>query len=217
LVYLCPKGYNDLILKQVVFLQRMKRRICFVFGLFFIGMLLFSGCKSNENNDDQDLDMSNNYDAFQTFDLRAFGINANIKLPDETANIGAAMKPEVLHEEDGFKWNIIVGPNFNVHIEDWGANKGLVADKKKQNKALNVYDITYLVDQPNFIVYKLVLRVKGDKNAAKNVGIPHESFHVFAEKEIDGITYEFRSPDDGYEKVIIELLAKSIRSVGPNK
>lgn len=180
-------------------------------------MLLFSGCKSNENNDDQELDMSDNYDAFQTFDLRAFDIKANIKLPDETANIGAAMKPEVLHEEDSFKWDIIVGPNFNVHIEDWGANKGLVADKKRQNKELSIYDITYLVDEPTFIVYKLALRVKGDKNASKNVGVPHESYHVFAEKEIDGITYEFRSSDDGSEKVIIELLAKSIRSVVPIK
>ena len=193
------------------------RRNCFVFGLIFLSLLLFTNCKSNSEDEDQDLDMSENYDAFQQFDLSPFDIKANIKLPDETANIGAAMKPEVFHEEDGFKWDIIVGPNFNVHIEDWGANKGLVADKKKQNKELEIYDIKYLVDEPNFIVYKLDLKVKGDKNAPKDVGVPHESYHVFAEKEIDGITYEFRSPDDGYEKVIIELLAKSIRSVEANK
>lgn len=191
----------------------MKRRNCSVFGLLFVSLLLFTNCKNDTGNDDQDLDMSDNYDAFQSFDLSPFDIKGTIKLPDETANIGAAMKPEVLHEEDGFKWDIVVGPNFNVHIEDWGANKGLVADKKKQNEELEIYDITYLVDEPNFIVYKLELKVKGDKNAPKNVGVPHESYHVFAEKEIDGITYEFRSPDDGYEKVIIELLAKSIRSV----
>ena len=179
----------------------------------FLTLLLLPGCKGTNNSDDLELDMSANYDAFQTFDLSSYDIKANIKLPDETADIGAAMKPEVFHEEDGFKWDIVVGPNFNVHIEDWGANKGLVADKKKQNKELGIYDITYLIDEPSFIVYKLKLKVKGEKNASEKVGVPHESYHVFAEKEIDGITYEFRSPDDGYEKVIIELLAKSIRSV----
>lgn len=191
----------------------MNRRNCFVLGFIFLNLLLFTNCKSDNSDGDQEIDMNDNYDAFQTFDLRPFDIKANIKLPDETANIGAAIKPEVLHEEDGFKWDIIVGPNFNVHVEDWGANKGLVLDKKKQNKELAIYDITYLVDEPTFIVYKLDLKVKGDKNASASVGVPHESYHVFAEIEIDGITYEFRSPDDGYEKVIIEMLAKSIRSV----
>jgi hypothetical protein len=195
----------------------MKSRNCFICGIFFLSLLLLTSCKGHEESNDEDLDMSNNYDAFQNFDLSSYDIKAIIKLPDETANIGAAMKPEVLHEEDSFKWDILVGPNFNVHIEDWGANKGLVADKKKQNKELEIYDITYIADEPNFIVYKLALKVKGDKNAPKNVGVPHESYHVFAEKEIDGITYEFRSPDDGYEKVIIELLAKSIRSVVAKK
>lgn len=195
----------------------MKRRNCFISGSVILIVLLFASCNGPADDEDQDLDMTDNYDAFQNFDLSPFDIKASIKLPDETANIGAAMKPEVIHEEDGFKWDIVVGPNFNVHIEDWGANKGLVSDKKKQNKELEIYDITYIIDEPNFIVYKLDLKVKGDKNAPKNVGVPHESYHVFAEKEIDGITYEFRSPDDGYEKVIIELLAKSIRSVGAKK
>jgi hypothetical protein len=195
----------------------MKSRNCFISCLLFLSISLLTNCNGNKDTNEQDLDMSDNYDAYQTFDLSAYDIKATIKLPDETANIGAAMKPEVLHEEDGFKWDILVGPNFNVHIEDWGANKGLVADKKKQNKELNIYDITYLVNEPDFIVYKLDLKVKGVENAPKNVGVPHESYHVFAEKEIDGITYEFRSPDDGYEKVIIELLAKSIRSVEAKK
>lgn len=200
-----------------VFLKHMKNRNCFVFGLFLFGTFLFSSCNGNSNDDNQDLDLSDNYDAFQSFDLAPFDIKASIKLPDETADIGAAMKPEVMHEEDGFKWDIVVGPNFNIHIEDWGANKGLVADKKKQNKDLEIFEITYLVDEPDFIVYKLALKVAGDKNAPKDVGVAHESYHVFAEKIVDGITYEFRSPDDGYEKVIIEMMAKSIRSVKGNK
>jgi len=123
----------------------MKRINCFISSSLILLLLVFAGCKDSSENAEEDLDMTDNYDAFQNFDLSPFDIKASIKLPDETANIGAAMKPEVIHEEDGFKWDIIVGPNFTVHIEDWGANKGLVADKKKQNKELAIYDITYIV------------------------------------------------------------------------
>ena len=186
--------------------------------LFIAAMsLLLVQCKSDAAKDDNEIDLSDNYDAFQSFDLSPFDIKGSIMLPDESANIGASMVPEVFHEEDGFKWDIQVGMNFKVHVEDWGANRGLVADKKHQNEDLNIYEIRYLVDEPDFIIYETKLKVNGVKNASKSVGVPHISYHVFAEKVLDGITYEFRSPDEGYELVIIELMAKSIRSVKSNK
>ncbi len=184
--------------------------------LFFVS-LLFGACKQDPVVKGDTIDLSDNYDVFQSFDLRPFDIKGTMMLPDETANIGASTKPEVFHEEDGFKWDIQVGPNFKVHIEDWGANRGLVADKKSQNEDLEIYEIKYLVDEPDFIVYETKLKVNGLKQASKDVGVPHISYHVFAEKIIDGITYEFRSPDEGYERVIIELMAKTIRSVKSNK
>lgn len=185
--------------------------------LFLSVSLLFVQCKQEAPSDGDKIDLNDNYDVFQAFDLSPFDIKANLMLPDETANIGASTKPEVIHEEDGFKWDIRVGPNFEVHIEDWGANRGLVADKKSQNEDLEIYEIEYLVDEPDFIIYETKLKVNGEKNAPKSVGIPHITYHVFAEKVIDGITYEFRSPDAGYERVIIELMAKTIRSAKANK
>lgn len=187
------------------------------FFLFFALGLIFVQCKQDSKNKGDKIDLNDNYDVFQSFDLSPFDIKANLMLPDETANIGASTMPEVTHEEDGFKWDIQVGPNFKVHIEDWGANRGLVADKKSQNEDLEIYEINYLVDEPDFIIYETKLKVNGVKDAPKSVGVPHITYHVFAEKVIDGITYEFRSPDEGYERVIIELMAKTIRSVKANK
>jgi hypothetical protein len=187
------------------------------FHLLFLLPFALGGCSDNDNDKDNVIDRSENYDTFQKFDLKIFDIPATIMLPDETANIGASTNPEVLHKTDGFKWDLSVGPNFSVHIEDWGANKGLVADKKKQLKELEIYDIEYFEDEKDFIIYKLKLKVSGVKSALKDVGVPHESWHVFAEKEIDGITYELRSPDAGFEKVIIELMAKTIRSFQPQE
>ncbi len=190
---------------------------CSVQALFFIAIFFFAGCTEEVGPKADELDLSDNYDTFQSFDLRPFDIKGSIMLPDETANIGASTKPEVTHEEDGFKWDIEVGPNFNIHIEDWGANRGLVADKKSQLEDLDIYEIKYLLDEPDFIVYETKLKVNGVKNASKSVGVPHVTYHVFAERVIDGITYELRSRDEGYERVIIELMAKTIRSVKSSK
>jgi hypothetical protein len=185
------------------------------FWLFSILLLSvsISSCDGEVESEEDGLIIEDNYDSFQSFDLKPFDVPASIMLPDETANIGASTRPEVMHKEGGFKWDIVVGPNFKVHIEDWGANKNLVEEKKKQLKELEIFDINFLVDEPDFLIYQLKLKVDGATNAPKTVGVPHQAYHVFAEKVIDGITYEFRSPDDGYEKVIIELMAKSIRSV----
>lgn len=185
--------------------------------LLFIISFVFVQCQPDPVVKDDVIDLSGNYDVFQKFDLRPFDIKAGIMLPDQTANIGASTTPEVFHEEDGFKWDIEVGPNFKLHIEDWGANRGLVADKKSQNEDLEIYEIKYLIDEPDFIVYETKLKVNGLESASKNVGVPHISYHVFAEKIIDGITYEFRSQDAGSERNYIELMAKTIGSVKSNK
>ncbi len=181
---------------------------------FVILGLGFSSCTEDVADDAQDpVEEDNNYEYFQELSLADYDIPATIMLPDERANIGASTNPEVTHKEGGFKWDIQVGPNFKMHIEDWGANKNLVAEKKKQLKDLEIYEINYIVDKPDFIIYELKLKVKGISEADKSVGVTHKAYHVFGEKVIDDITYEFRSPDEGFERMIIEKMAKSIRSV----
>ena len=99
-----------------------------------------------------------------------------------------------------------------MHVEDWEQTKTWSL-RKKQLKDLEIYDIEYIVDKPDFIIYELKLKVKGISEADKSVGVQHKAYHVFSEKVIDDITYEFRSPDEGFERMIIEMMAKSIRSV----
>ncbi len=140
-----------------------------------------------------------------------------IMLPDETANIGASTKPEVIHSEGDFKWDIIVGPNFNLHIEDYGDYTDLVQNQKKILKENDVFAINYLIDEKDMILYEQKLVVKGSNKAPQSVGVEHKSYHVYGQKKIDGVTYELRSRDEGYEKVIIELMGKSIKSFKSNK
>ena len=198
----------------------MKLRLLFIPLVTVISLLLFSSCGDNVKNDMQDnsgILLNDDYYEFQGFSLKKYDIPAMIMLPDETANIGASTKPEITHAEDDFKWELEVGSNFHMLIDDWGDYTDMVETRKKELKDLDFYKIKYIIDEKDFILYEQELMPKGSAKASNTVGVPHKSYHVYGEKVIDGITYVFRSRDEGSEKIIIELMAKSIKSVKPLK
>ncbi len=198
----------------------MKLRLLFIPLVTVISLLLFSSCGDNVKNDMQDnsgILLNDDYYEFQGFSLKKYDIPAMIMLPDETANIGASTKPEITHAEDDFKWELEVGSNFHMLIDDWGDYTDMVETRKKELKDLDFYKIKYIIDEKDFILYEQELMPKGSAKASNTVGVPHKSYHVYGEKVIDGITYVFRSLDEGSEKIIIELMAKSIKSVKPLK
>lgn len=174
--------------------------------MFFVGC---GGDETSEELTDEEL-----YE-FQGFSMDPYEIPVMIMLPDETANIGASTKPEVVHVEDDFKWELMVGPNYHMIIDDWGSDRTMIATEKKKLAGLNFYKINYLIDEPDLIMYERELKVDGQKNAAKSVGVEHKTYHVYGQKVINDITYVFRSRDDGFERMIIDLMVKSIKSVKP--
>ncbi|NRA12499.1 MAG: hypothetical protein HRT57_11150 [Crocinitomicaceae bacterium] len=190
-------------------------------SLIFVGivgsMLIFNSCsetKPDEKGPDE-FDLNEDYYEFQAFDMAGHGVNAYIFLPDETANIGASTKPDVEHMEDDIYWEINVGPNFSMTIEDWAANKDLVKTEKKELAAKKFFKVKYLVDDKDLIVYERILLVKGTDKASPSVGVEHRTYHVYGQVTIDGVTYALESREEGFEKKIIELMAKSIRSFKP--
>lgn len=188
-----------------------------IFGLIGIYAMLYS-CGSEEvdpNNGEVVVD--DDYYEFQDFNLEPYDIKAFISLPDETANIGASTKPEIIHIEDDIKWEVNVGQNFQLMIEDYGDLTDLIEVEKKELAEQTFFKINYVIDEPDMILYERTLLVKGTEKASSKVGIEHRSYHVYGQKIVDGITYELQSREDGYEKVIIELMAKSIKSVKPKK
>lgn len=182
---------------------------------FMLMVVIVSSCGNDankENNQDETINLDDDYYEFKGISLKEHGIPAMIMLPDETANIGASTKPEVTHAEGDFIWDINVGPNFSLHIEDYGDYTDMVEYKKKELKEQELFKIKYLIDEKELILYEQTLIVKGSKKASPTVGVEHKSYHVYGQKVINGITYELRSRDEGYEKMIIELMAKSIKS-----
>jgi hypothetical protein len=193
----------------------LPNRILLTFAI--LTAITLSGCGSDKDSAkaESGLKLDEDYYEFKGISLADQGIKAMIMLPDETANIGASTKPEIIHAEGDFKWDIHVGPNFHLHIEDYGDYTDLVEMKKKELKDYGHFKIKYLIDDKDLILYEQKLIVRGSKKAAPTVGVEHKSYHVYAQKIIDGITYELKSRDEGYERVIIELMAKSIKSFKP--
>jgi hypothetical protein len=184
--------------------------------LFSVPMFLVS-CGGEEATGEDEVSLDDDYYEFQDFNLAPFEIDATIKLPDETANIGASTKPEVIHTEGDIYWELNVGPNFQMVIEDFANIKNIVKDEKKALAENDFFKIKYLVEEDDMIVYERILIPTGDSKASPTVGVEHRSFHVCGQKEINGVTYKFASREEGFEKMIIEIMAKSIRSLEPNK
>lgn len=195
----------------------MKRHY-FIFALIFLGVLLPS-CKNQSKGENGELDVKyadENEDlySFQTFSLKSYGINAFIYLPDETANIGASVNPEVEHALDGYQWELTVGPHYHITIEDWGDDDAFKA-KMEELKNQSIYKIDFLKKEDNFAYYKATLNVEGDKNGNKNIGVKHETYHVIAQHNIDGINYIFKTEESGAPKPITDYMAKSVKNVVP--
>jgi len=155
--------------------------------------------------------LDEDYYEFRGISLNQYDIPAMIMLPDETANIGASTRPEIAHP-DSFLWCITLGAKFKLYIEDFGDYRNRVSNKKKELKEQTFFNIQYLYQSSDLIVYERTLIVRGSKQASPAVGIEHKSCHVYGQKIIDGITYELRSKDEGCSKNIAVLMAKSIKS-----
>jgi hypothetical protein len=180
-------------------------------------VFMFNSCSDTKEDPAKtgDIDLGEDFYESQVYDMEEHGIDAYISLPDETAEIGASTKPDVRHIPDDIYWEINVGPNFSMTIEDWASNKDLVKVEKKELAEKKFFKVKYLIDEKDLIVYERTLVVKGTDKASAEVGWEHKTYHAYGQKTIDGVTYALESKEEGFNKIIIELMAKSIRSFKP--
>ena len=189
----------------------------FKYSIFVVLSIFLTNCGGPEKKDDelnvQYPEESKELYNFEGFSLQPYGIDALIYLPDATADIGAATEPEIIHEMDDYIWEIHVGQNFHMTIEDWGEDDAFSATIKEL-KEQSIYDIAFIDKEKNFAYYKKSLKAKGT-DSDDEVGIDHISYHVIAQHTIDGINYIFKSNKDGHPKLIAGYMAESVKSVKP--
>jgi hypothetical protein len=189
-----------------------------VFWLSLVVLALFT-TSCGGNNDEEDDKLNVEYEdedtelyEFEAFSLAPYEINALIYLPDATANIGAATNPKVVHEMDDYKWDLYLGQNFHMHIEDWGDDDALAAHIANLEDHSHIYEVEYLEKTDDFVYYKSTLKDDGAIESDK-VGTDHITYHCVGMHTIDGVNYIFRTNKLGHPKPITEYMAKSIKSV----
>ncbi len=184
----------------------------FIIYSLFISCLTLTACSnSDENSNEQVIDEA--LLDFNEFSLKEYDIPATILLPDETSNVGASTKVEVNHTEGDFMWDLKIGPNFELVINDWGDDKEILNAELKKLNDLEFYNVKFLKKTPNTLIYERTLKVDGKKNASNKVGVEHKTFHLFMTKVINEIIYVFETRDAGSTKEIVELQEKCINSI----
>ncbi|MFM7637950.1 MAG: hypothetical protein ACKO5W_08785, partial [Crocinitomicaceae bacterium] len=120
--------------------------------------------------------------------------------------IGTTFTPEMLHEEGSHLWQLQLGRNFIIHIEDLGQLTDVYSDFRTSMLKSTAFTITPLVDTDSLLVYSRALSKQYQKEE-------QETFHLFAVKFIDGRSYQFRNREEGNTKEEILFMQKSIESI----
>lgn len=178
--------------------------------LFFgaLSLLVLSACGGageNGENTENGVDTANvDFSDMNEMSLASEGLNMQIMLPNVASQTGASIEPSVEHDEGDYLWNVKIGPQFHLIIEDFGKEQNKVSEEKKRLEGLgDIFIISYEIDEPKLIMYKRELHEgQGGKT----------TYHCYGETTVDGYTYVLRSQEDGNFKPIIEDMVKTIRS-----
>ena len=176
-------------------------------------LLLFSSCSVKDKNgltEEQANQEEDKYYQFRELILTDYDFSATIKVPDETAGIGASFKPVISHEED-FKWIISAGPNFSLYIEDYGDYAMLMDEFKKKIKTSNLFKIDILGERNGIICYSR--QIRESSSAPKKGNSIKTTYHLYAVKRLGGVSYEIKNKEEGDTKKAIELMEKSVESL----
>lgn len=173
------------------------KNIHLFFLLISLGLLIV-GCSSEENETTQQDTVKKNSSSdalknYEEFDLRPYEINASLLLPKgETAS--------VKHQLDSFSWQILLGKQVYVTIQDWGTENGMEHYLKKLKKQNSQID--FIEQEDDFVKYK------------STVGTSKITYHTAAQHKIEGINYIFESNSKvGLSKEKIEQAVVSVKSV----
>ncbi len=150
---------------------------------------------------------SYDYIRYNSFDLTPFDLAATIMLPNASAGIGTSMKPTVAYELGGFKWQLSVGRNFTLLIEDYGDYAYRFAEfKRKLLKPNKFFEIEIVKEAKNILIYRR--KVKGEFIAQKNA-----RFYIYSVRRIGPNYYEIMNREQGDTKKVVDFMYHAIQSL----
>ena len=184
-----------------------------IYALIALGLTLgFTSCggddKKGENGDsdstetaNEDLDLS----GMNEFDLSGSGLNAKIMVPEEMSpnNVPYPVKDSVVIE--GVSWMVCIGENYCLSLEEADGSGNYIANEKKRLEGTGIYDLKYIVDKPNLMLYEANLKGGAGSKAF---------YHVFGVAKIEGKDFVLKSSDAGdFNKGQAEKMLKTIQAL----
>jgi hypothetical protein len=188
------------------------KKIAFILSIVSIGFLASCGggedTKPKEDSGQESLDL----EGFEALNLAEYDINVSIMLPTKETALGT-VKPQVTHEDGGFKWDLSIGPNFSMTIEDFGSESELVKRHKERLGEKEFFHIEYLTEEDNVVLYKRKLKYDGkvEESEKKNI------YYVFGEFQIGNVNYIVKSAEEGMFKPDAEEMMNTIKSIKVNE
>lgn len=171
-------------------------------GLLFL--LLVGACQ-------QEQPASFDYVQYEAFDLQPYDLPMELMLPNASSGIGTSIKPQVIYEIGGFKWELRVGRNFSLFIEDYGDYAYRFAEfKRKLLKPNKFFEIEIVKQEDNLMIYRR--KVKGAFVAQKNA-----RFYIYSVCQINQNYYEIMNREQGDTKRVVDFMYHSIQSIKVKK
>lgn len=183
------------------------------FTLLTLSIFVIPSCGGDESNETEEQEKATQEEKVDVSDMSSLnmkehGLDITIMLPSVSSSTGASIEPNITHEMDGFRWEVSLGEKFVLIIEDYAKEENLIAEEKKRIEGYDFFNIEYLVEEDQMIMYKRELPDGAGGDA---------SYHVYGVKKLNGSNIVFRSVDDGFLKPIVEDMVRTIKSAESNE
>lgn len=185
------------------------KRLSFLF--IIPAVMTFASCGGGDSTDETNSDSTEtasaevDYTGMKSYDLTPNGIKTTIMVPEELSSTGEPYPVEVERDDDMLTWDIIVGNNYDLVIEEPDGEGKYMEREKERLKNDDVFTETFIVDEPTVMLYKASL----PEGAGQR-----DYYHIFGTATINGIEYLIKSNMMGeFSEVQAQDMLKSYRSL----
>lgn len=186
--------------------------------LLALPALLLTACgeEAGETTDETTSEGEISTEGMVELDLGEHGLPLKLMVPVEShPTTGDPLAATVEAYPDDFIWHVRVGEKFHLIIEDMGDSENHIAGVKAEHASVNnIYDISYVVDDADAILWAQTIPGSGLEDGKGNL---KAFYHVQVFKTIDGIAYQvYTDQMDENSEVRGKQLLASAQSVSSN-
>lgn len=181
--------------------------------LFFLLLMapavMMNSCGGETKTDGKDGDSAAtsdvDYTGMKEHDLSANGLNTKMMVPELSSSTGELLPVDVSKNEDLLTWEISIGAEYHLLIEEVDGEGNYLQREKDRLKNDGVFTIEYIKQEADKMLYKASL---------PNESGQRDYYHAFGLVKIGNVEYIVKSFDMGeFSQVQADDMYKSICSL----